>query len=269
MTPLGEPAGHKSELEARSQQLVERGFTVLPGRYSADKVARIRGVLERIYQDLKAPPVWSAHPNHLGENLETSNTGLVVHKLLNIYPELHRDMLQDDVVQILRGALGQDMQLEYAGAVICNHTRPFFKWHHHVGGIDEEKFRRLGLRPTIEAPERVAMIVYLDEMAPQTGQLLIYPERVNGAADPPAPIEQQRWEGQLEVVGPPGTVVMLDQTTWHAVLPRTIDHELRFFFGLWFVAASAPQAERVDESLLQIDTQDPLLRSLLPRGRGA
>lgn len=254
------------DVTASSRQLVERGFAVLPGRYEVGKVARIRGALEQVYQRLQAPPVWSEQPRWLSDDLEVSGTGLVIHKLLKLYPELHHDMLEADVVQILRGALGHDMQLEFAGAVVTNHTRPFFKWHNHVGGIEDEKFRRLGLRPPIEAPERVAMIVYLDEMGPGTGQLLIHPHRVSGASGPPGPVEQPRWDGQHEVVGPPGTVVMLDQTTWHAALPRTVDQELRFFFGLWFVAASAPVAERVDESLLQVDTRDALLQSLLPRG---
>ncbi|PRQ04996.1 hypothetical protein [Enhygromyxa salina] len=251
---------------ASTQSLIEHGFAVLPGSYAAAKVARLRGALEQVYLRLHEPPLWSDEPQWLGDDLEVSGTGLVIHKLLKLCPDLHRDMLEDDAVQVLRGALGSDMRLEFAGAVVTNHTRPFFKWHNHVGGIEDEKFRRLGLRPPIETPERVAMIVYLDEMGPETGQLLIHPHRVSGASGPPAPVEQPDWDGRYEVVGPPGTVVMLDQTTWHAALPRTVDHELRFFFGLWFASASAPAAERVDESLLSVDTRDPLLRSLLPGG---
>lgn len=105
-------------------------------------------------------------------------------------------------------------------------------------------------------------------MGPGTGQLLIHPRRVSGASGPPGPVEQPLWAERLEVTGPPGTVVMLDQTTWHAALPRTVDQELRCFFGLWFVSATAPVAERVDESLLRVDTNDPLLRSLLPARSG-
>jgi hypothetical protein len=253
------------EVEALTSQLIERSYAVVPGRYDADKVARLRDGLLAIYGRLESPPLWSREPQVLGENLELSGTGLVIHKLLSFNPELHRDMLEGDIVEIIRGALGPDMHLEFAGAVITNHTRPFFKWHNHVGGIEDEKYRRLGLRPAIERPERVAMIVYLDEMGPGTGQLLIHPQRVSGAAGPPGPIEAPNWEGRVEVEGPAGTVVMIDQTTWHAALPRTIDQELRLFFGLWFAGSSAPKPERVDESLFSIDSPDPLLRSLLPR----
>jgi hypothetical protein len=253
-----------AEVEALASQLVERSYAVVPGRYGADKVARLRDGLLDIYGRLEAPPLWSQEPEVLGENLELSGTGLVIHKLLSFNPELHRDMLEPDIVAIIRSVLGPDMHLEFAGAVITNYTRPFFKWHNHVGGIEDEKYRRLGLRPAIERPERVAMIVYLDEMGPDTGQLLIYPQRVSGAAGPPAPVEQPHWDGQVAVSGPPGTVVMIDQTTWHAALPRTVDEELRLFFGLWFAAACVPKTERVDESLFSIDSADPLLRSVLP-----
>lgn len=253
------------EVEALTQQLIERSFAVVPGCYAADKVARLRRALLDIYSRLDRPPLWSQEPQQLGENLELSATGLVIHKLLSFDPQLHHDLLEPDIVAIVRGALGDDMHLEFAGAVITNYTRPFFKWHNHVGGIEDEKYRRLGLRPPIERPERVAMIVYLDEMGPGAGQLLIHPQRVSGAAGPPGPVEQPDWEGRVEVSGPPGTVVMIDQTTWHAALPRTVDQELRLFFGLWFAASCVPETERVDESLFSIDSPDPLLRSLLPR----
>jgi hypothetical protein len=254
-----------AEIEALASQLVERSYAVVPGRYDANKVARLRTGLLDIYGRLEAPPLWSQEPRVLGENLELSGTGLVIHKLLSFNPELHRDLLEPDIVEIIRDVLGPDMHLEFAGAVITNYTRPFFKWHNHVGGIEDEKYRRLGLRPAIERPERVAMIVYLDEMGPETGQLLIHPRRVSGASGPPGPVDQPRWDEQVEVTGPAGTVVMIDQTTWHAALPRTVDQELRLFFGLWFAAACVPKTERVDESLFSIDSPDPLLRSVLPK----
>lgn len=258
-----------AEVEALATQLIERSYAVVPGCYGPEKVARLReGLLEiqgAIFDQVESPALWSREPRVLGENLELSATGLVIHKLLSFSPALHRDLLEPDIVEIIRTVLGPDMHLEFAGAVITNYTRPFFKWHNHVGGIEDEKYRRLGLRPAIERPERVAMIVYLDEMGPDTGQLLIHPQRVSGAAGPPGPVDQPRWDGQVEVSGPPGTVVMIDQTTWHAALPRTVDHELRLFFGLWFAAACVPKTERIDETLFAIDSADPLLRSVLPR----
>ena len=175
----------RDQIEALSRQLIDDSYAVVPGMYSREKVDRIRGALAGIHARLDAPPMWSKEPQWIGDNLEVSGTGLVIHKLLSFDPSLHRDMLEPQIVEVVRRALGEDMHLEFAGAVITDHTRPFFKWHNHVGGIDDERYRRLGLRPAIESIERVAMIVYLDEMGPDTGQLLIHPRRVSGAAPPP------------------------------------------------------------------------------------
>lgn len=258
-----------TDLDAVAEQLTARSYAVLPGLYPADKVARIRGVLARLYERLDAPPMYSKEPRWLADDIEVSGTGLVIHKLLGFDAALHRDVLEADVVAILRRALGPDMYLEFAGAVVVDHTRPFFKWHNHVGGIDDERYRRLGLRPAIETLQRVAVIVYLDPMVPGSGQLLIHPHRVSGAADPPGEVDVERWPGALAVEGPAGTVVMMDQTTWHAALPREPHDELRYFFGLWFASAEAADPEREDETLRSLESPDPLLRSVLPgRSRG-
>ncbi|HHH30734.1 MAG TPA: hypothetical protein ENK57_20655 [Polyangiaceae bacterium] len=71
------------------------------------------------------------------------------------------------------------------------------------------------------------------------------------------------------MTGPPGTVVMMDQTTWHAVLPRAAGQGLRLLFGLWFASATAPPSVTVDETLCQLDAPSALLLSLLPRGARA
>ncbi|MEZ4383676.1 MAG: hypothetical protein R3A79_20260 [Nannocystaceae bacterium] len=252
----------EAQLDGLARQLVDDSWAVVPGAYAGAKVDRLRGALAELYDRLEAPPLWSQRPLQLSDDLEVSGTGLVIHRLLSFAPELHRDLLEPPIVAILRRALGDDMHLEFAGAVITDASRPFFKWHNHVGGIDDERYRRLGLRPPVESIERVAMIVYLDAMGPDTGQLLIHPRRVSGRAGPPGDIDSPRWDDQVAVVGPPGTVVMIDQTTWHAALPRARPG-LRFFFGLWFAAARAPRAARVDASLDAIDSPDPLLRSLL------
>jgi hypothetical protein len=255
---------------ALANQLIERSYAVLPDYWDPAKLARVRRSLTELYERLDQPPLWSRKPRWLGDNVEISNTGLVIHKLLSFVPQLHADLLDAELIALIRATLGADMHLEFAGAVISDHTRPFFQWHNHVGGIEDEKYRRLGLRPAIEKPERLAMIVYLDAMGPETGQLLIHPHRVSGAADPPGPIEQPDWPGRVAVTGGPGTVVLIDQTTWHAAQTRVQTGELRMFFGLWFAAACVAETERVDESLAAVATlatEDPLLRSLLPRGR--
>jgi hypothetical protein len=71
----------------------------------------------------------------------------------------------------------------------------------------------------------------------------------------------------VTVSGPPGTVAIFDQATWHAVQSRTRDG-LRMFVGLWFTAPGRPLGERVDRALEGLVTTDPLLASVL-EGRPA
>lgn len=262
---MSDRSGPQIEVTALSAQLARDGYAILPGLYPPEAVARLRDVVTSIYGELGAPSLFARPPQWPSETIEISTTGLVLHQLLGRAPALHRGLLDPTAIEVLRGALGEDMHLELTAALLCDHTRPFFEWHNHVGGIDDERYRRLGLRPEIERPERVAMLVYLDELREGAGQLLIYPRRVSGASGPPQDPSAHAWEGQLAVEGPAGTVVMMDQCCWHAVLPCAPRETPRIFIGLWFAASDAPPAHHRDESLRRIAAPDALLASVLQR----
>ncbi|HJL16291.1 MAG TPA: phytanoyl-CoA dioxygenase family protein [Sandaracinaceae bacterium LLY-WYZ-13_1] len=253
-------------VDAAVEQLRGRGFAVLPGLYDADRVARLRAALGDVYRDAGEPTPYRAEGVAWpAENVEISATGFVVHKLLGFTPALRHGLLAPDAVAVVRGALGDAMHLEMVGGAVTNHVRPFFRWHMHVGGIDDETYRRRGWRPTFARPQRVAMLVYLDEMGPGTGQLLVYPREPSDPIEPPFDVDARAWSGQVAVEGPAGTVVLLEQSTWHAVLPRTREAPLRMFVGFWFAAPWATEAERVDESLRGLGAVDEVLASVLPR----
>lgn len=255
-------AAHPSD---PSRCLCEHGFAVIPGLYAPGEIARIRHVLARVHRELGEPtPYRSDGVKWLADNVEISATGFVVHKLLGLAPELQRGVLEPELVDAARAVLGTDMHLEMVGGVVTNHERPFFEWHMHVGGIDDETYRRRGWRPTFDRPQRVAALVYLDEIGPETGQLLVYPREPTDPIEPPYPVSQRHWEGEVAVRGPPGTVVMLEQSTWHAVLPCAVATSLRMFVGFWFAASWATEAERVDESLRSLESPDDVLASVLP-----
>ncbi len=254
-------------VERLSEQLRRESFAVWPALYGAEQIAAFRAELARVHRDAGAPRPYGEGVTWLAENLELSSTGLVVHKLLGRATALQQGLLPADAVAIVRNLLGADMRLEMVAGVISDHTRPFFQWHMHVGGIDDERYRREVRRPTFEAPQRIAMLVYLDEMRADDGQLLVMPRQITDPIAPPFPITQRHWEGQVAVEAPAGTAVWMEQSTWHAVLPRKEGATLRMFVGFWFASADATQAERVDETLLALDAPDEILRSVLPRSR--
>jgi hypothetical protein len=250
--------------DACASEIDAQGFCVLPGQYQADQVTQLRAAILAQYDALGRPPLYSKHPRVVSEDVELSRTGLVWTKLLKRRPDLHHAMLDEEVVRIAQAALGPGTRLELTGAVLADHTRPFFSWHDHAGGIDQELYRRRGEHPQLPKLQRLAMIVYLDEMKEGAGRLLVHPKRNADGSAPCTEGLDVPWPGQVAVEGPPGTTVLVDQTTWHAALPRTMDENLRVFFGLWFAAADAGETELSDESLHDVKDPSPLWKELVP-----
>ena len=247
-------------LATAARSLREDGHAVLTGLMPRERVEAMRQALDAAFDAAAPELLHSKLPRWLAPDLEVSGTGLVFHQLLGRVPALADGLVHPLAHALMQEVLGEGVYLEFVGAVVCDRSRPFFEWHHHVGGIDDELARRQGRLPAGQRPERVAMLIYLDETGPGLGQLLVDPARRKGP--PPHPTDQTSWPGQVAVAGPPGTVVCLDQVTWHAVTAREVEG-LRRFVGLWFAAADAPAAEAVDRSLAVLQADDPALAAVL------
>ncbi len=246
-----------AELLRLGVQLRDQGYAVLAGLYGAAEVAAMRAAVLGLYDGLGRPPTWAQVPVWPQPWVEVSTSGLVMHRLLGEAPHLQHGLLHPHLVQVLQAALGPHGYLEFVAAQVCDKTRPFFAWHHHAGGIDDELFRRQGRLPDVRPVERVSVIIYLEAMQAGSGQLLVDTQRRVGAA--PFAVDQADWPGHLRVSGPPGTVVLFDQGQWHAVTPRT-DDGLRAFVGMWFAAAASRRADTVDSTLDDQEFSDPLVR---------
>ncbi|RMG10781.1 MAG: hypothetical protein D6729_18975, partial [Deltaproteobacteria bacterium] len=232
--------------------------------YDRGACARLRSALLAVWEEAGAPVPYARQPDRPAAGVERCETGFVVHGLLGFAPQLERGLLDPRAVSALSEVLGAGLHLELCAGVVCDHHRPFFRWHTHHGGIDDELYRRRGERPWVPRIERVAMLVYLEPMTERSGQLKIYPRRVSDPVEPPFDVDERHWEGEVALTAPAGTVVFLDQSTWHAALPKTDGRALRTFVGLWFRRADAPPAETCDPSLRQLEAPDPVLASVLP-----
>ncbi len=176
-------------------------------------------------------------------------------------------MVRSDVVAAIRGYIGQDVEIELTGAVIADSHRPFFEWHTHIGGIDDSKYRHAGIWPQFDEPQRVMTLLYVQDLDAENGPLLVFPR---GVREPTAPRHDPyalSWPDQVELQLPRGSVVVMDQCTWHAVRPKT-NAGLRSFIGCYFKSPKAPPTEWIDESLRGFVGGGELLQSLLPRDRG-
>lgn len=253
-------------VEARSTELLELGYTVFEALYDREWVAGVRADIEEIHAEAGRPPCYAAAPRgELIEGVFACPAGLAVPGFLRRASRWAGSTVHEDVVGTLRRTLGADMVLEVAGCVISDSSRPFFGWHNHVGGHDDGIYRATGSWPPVARPRRVMTLTYLQDLDEDAGPLLVFPRRVGEPSDPPRDPELERWPGQIELRPRAGSLVIIDECTWHAVLPMRAEG-LRLFVGLAYAARDAEVGGWAHASVAELaelpDASD-LLRSVL------
>jgi hypothetical protein len=224
--------------------LKTQGYTLLAGIYSSEDIDLFRRTLEAIYDELGRPLLTREDKGDLGRGCVMSASGLAIGRLLDHTPELAPRMLHPDVRAVLREALGPQVEAEVIAGCISDHHRSMHPWHTHIGGPDEDI-----VDPTVActpiAIQRVSLLVYLDELKPGAGQLLIYPRRQTDPIAQPFEDERGEWEGRIVLSCPAGTAVVIEERTWHAATMRTLAG-LRMFVGGQFVSSPTLRASRAD-----------------------
>jgi hypothetical protein len=233
--------------------LTGQGYTVLSGIYSSDDIDVFRRTLESIYDGLGRPLLTRVEKGDLGRGCVMSASGLAIARLLDHAPELAPRMLHPDVRAVLREALGPEVEAELIAGCVSDHHRSMHPWHTHIGGPDEDI-----VDPTVACNpltlQRVSLLVYLDELGPGTGQLLIYPRRQSDPIMQPFEDERGEWEGRVMLSCPAGTAVVIEERTWHAATTRTFAG-YRMFVGGQFVGTPALRASRADLALSAFQSQ--------------
>lgn len=264
---------HQADADARSgrvtvralqaaAELRERGYAVFENACSPADVQRIRGSLATRYAELGSPCTFARPPAEPGPDVEISVVGLVFHQLGKHCGELAACLLSPEVVASVRALLGDDMHLEYTAGIVNNGSRPFFPWHMHVGGVDNEVYRKQQLFPSFTRSERVTMLLYLDDLTRESGELLVFPRRLEEPTRPPFDPAKEDWDGQVELACRSGTVVLLEQNTWHAARPKR-SAGLRAFVACYFTASHAPKTSWRDHGWRPFADKSELLRSLI------
>ena len=247
-----------------AQEILDQGFTVFENAYDETWVDEVRRDILADYEALGRPPLWTRDSEQLAEDVVICMAGLTVHGLLPRMPERASTLLEPGIVESLRRALGEDMIMEVAGWVISDKRRPFFNWHLHANGLDDSYYLKRGYWPKIDSCQRIMALLYLDDLEPEHGPLLVHPHKIGEPLDPHYDPDLESWEGMVELNVKRGTLVAVDQCTWHAVR-RQLDDEPRIWIGCTFCSAEAPRCGWFDERLTTYETSDPLLRSVLPR----
>ena len=253
-----------ASVESHVRDLRERGYTVFERAYGEHEVRQLSDTMDRLYVEAGRPPCYSHEPTRLTPEIELCPTGLVFYKFIKRCPQYADMIVRPEIVASIRGYMGDDMELELTGAVIADSNRPFFAWHTHIGGIDDGKYRRDGVWPHFERPQRLMTLLYVNDIQADNGPLLIYPRKLGDPTPPPHDPYAFDWPDEVVVEVPRGTVVLMDQCTWHAVRAKKTPG-IRSFVGCYFRSSDAPPTEWVDESIRGFQGGSELLRSVLPR----
>jgi len=242
--------------------LERQGYAVYERVCPGGDVFRIRSAISKIVQEVQPQSLFEPETRQLSEAVSLTPTGLAIDRLFKLCPHLVSTVLRPEVIASLRTVLGSDMRLELVGAAVSDETRPFFRWHTHIGGVEERERLREQAWPAVDGVRRVLCLLYLDDLDEDGGPLLVLPRRVGDPTAPPGDIDARSWPGEAEIRAPAGTVVALDQCTWHAARSRR-GTGLRMFVGAYFAAADEPWPEWGDRAMHTVRTTDRLFRSLV------
>ncbi len=221
------------------QQLEERGWTVFPSVVEPSRGRELLAELERIWSGLGRPPLYSRSDVPYGEDIVVSAVGMAVHRILDRIPGIRDHLLPHAVVDVVRSILGEDFRLLLASAILTDQTRPFFLWHHLVARlVDARDYLKQPVRyPRFERIERLSCTFYPVPLDEDHGVMLVHPRRVADATEPPYPELESPWPVQETVRCPAGSIVLADQSLWHAVTP--MGSEGRRAFAACFLVRNA------------------------------
>ncbi|MDW8363157.1 MAG: hypothetical protein RMK74_12215 [Myxococcales bacterium] len=240
-------------------ELRDRGYAWLRGVLTPEQVRDARALVEDVVRRLDPPSLHAPEATPIAEGAFVTASGLALPGLLRMQPALEPMLLPERVLDPVLDALGEGARLEVAGALVSDRTRPFFRWHCHIDGIDESERMRAGHWPTVASLRRLLVLGYLDDLDEHTGTLRLLPRRVGEQTAPRGPLDAEHWPGAIEVRARAADAVVLDECTWHAAGAMRREG-LRIVLVTFFRVANTPPAPFADPWLEAID---------LPSRRGA
>ncbi|MEZ4335586.1 MAG: hypothetical protein R3B82_03070 [Sandaracinaceae bacterium] len=231
-----------------ARRLREEGYAVFEAYADPSAVATLREAIDALVAEIDPPRFYASPTEVLTDEVVITSPGLAISRLLAARPALRPMVLRPALIDAMKATLGDDAVLELAGAVVSDRTRPFFRWHTHIDGADEGERVQRNAWPPVREALRVLTLLYLQDLDDETGPLYVLPRRVGDPTPPPHDLDLHDWPGMVELRPRAGTLVALEQCTWHAA-DSLRGPGLRTFVGCYFGAARAPRPEWVDREL--------------------
>jgi len=256
-----------SQGDALAEQIRSQGFALLPDLYPAAALDRIDRALDAVHGRYGSPPLTGQGARWLDEGVEIAPPGLALYGLLAFAPELAPDLFRPEALAVLEAILGPRMHLELVGAVLSDETRPFTEWESHAGGIDDERWRKSGRRPRRPSIVRMVHFLFVDPI-PASGPWQVIPRAVGDPVEPGGDIHDPDWPGAVAITATAGSVLLLEESVWHAVRPLSVPGRRRFV-GSYFASPAAEVPIGRDRSLDALaEAGDSALQPLLAHRPG-
>jgi hypothetical protein len=246
-------------MSTSASEITSRGWTVLPRVLDAQALDRLVASLDRLRACVVSPGLHACDDVVLADDVKVSAVGLTFFGLLGRAPELSEMFARADLVSLLHEVLGPELELEQSCGVISDETRPFFFWHNHLGGIDGEDFRSHP-GPSSARIRRLVCTFYGTALDGENGRMLVLPRRVGDPLEPPRAPGREPWPEAVALEAAVGSIVVLDEATWHAVTPMSRAGVRRFAACMVRRAGLAP-TKRIDPSVAPALAADPRLRA--------
>ena len=236
-------------LKSKARDVIERGYCVLESVYDDREQEQMRVIFKQLCADK--------------DGFSSEQPTISFHPLLEWGPKMAPFFAKAVVVDAMAEVFQDDVRLAHSGAAVFNNAlvgETLTNWHvHYAWDIPPTGLQR-------ENPERVLCNIYVDGSSSHIGPLIVLPRGLNDSVDPKGDVGAE-WEGQVEVVVPPGSAVIFDTAVWHCS-KRGNSSKLRHLWGGHYQGWGNPTPHPEDNTaenptVAACKAELPILRGLL------
>ena len=237
------------DLKSKAREVSERGYCLIESAYDEKECDQIRTVFKELRE------------KRGGFSAEQTSMGF--HPLLELGPEMAPFYEKSILVDAMAEVLQDNVRLAHTGAAVFSNdpSQPILTtWHdHYAWEIPPTGLQR-------EHPERILCGVYVDGSDREIGPLIVLPRQLNDSVEAKGDGDAV-WEGEAEVVMPPGTAVIFDTAVWHCSRRGTGKGPRHIWGGHyqgWSNPTPHPEDNSADNPVVnEYRDKLPLLRAML------